>query len=178
MTHKRAKVSLASKVSQLVNTGTAAFPQESCFLYLFDLFFSVIGSGSHREPRCKLQIYILLFEDQQEKGSIFSKSINWSLSPHSHWLNFLMLAGLWKNNENEHLLSTHFVSDWGMATCSSNLAWKIQWTKEPGLQSMGSQSVGHAWACTHSLCQTWFQGLFPRDRHYYFVYFTEESSET
>ena len=26
MTHKRAKVNLASKVSQLVNTGTAAFP--------------------------------------------------------------------------------------------------------------------------------------------------------
>ena len=30
-----------------------------------------------------------------------------------------------------------------MATCSSTLAWKIPWTKEPGrLQSMGSQRVG------------------------------------
>ena len=29
-----------------------------------------------------------------------------------------------------------------MATCSSILAWKIQWTEEPGgLQSMGSQRV-------------------------------------
>ena len=28
----------------------------------------------------------------------------------------------------------------GMATCSSILAWRIQWTEEPGgLQSMGSQ---------------------------------------
>ena len=31
-----------------------------------------------------------------------------------------------------------------MATHSSTLAWKIQWTVEPGrLQSMGSQTVGH-----------------------------------
>ena len=31
-----------------------------------------------------------------------------------------------------------------MATHSSGLAWKIQWTEEPGgLQSMGSQRVGH-----------------------------------
>ena len=32
----------------------------------------------------------------------------------------------------------------GMATCSSILAWKILWTEEPGgLQSLGSQRVGH-----------------------------------
>ena len=32
----------------------------------------------------------------------------------------------------------------GMATHSSNLAWKIPWTDEPGgLQSMGLQRVGH-----------------------------------
>ena len=31
-----------------------------------------------------------------------------------------------------------------MATHSSILAWKILWTEEPGgLQSIGSQSVGH-----------------------------------
>ena len=31
-----------------------------------------------------------------------------------------------------------------MATHSSILAWEISWTKEPrGLQSMGSQRVGH-----------------------------------
>ena len=34
-----------------------------------------------------------------------------------------------------------------MATHSSILAWKISWTEESGgLQSMGSQSVGHDWA--------------------------------
>ena len=32
----------------------------------------------------------------------------------------------------------------GMATRSSIPAWRIQWTEEPGgLQSMGSQRVGH-----------------------------------
>ena len=35
----------------------------------------------------------------------------------------------------------------GMATHSSILAWRIPWTEEPGgLQSMGSQRVGHSWA--------------------------------
>ena len=32
----------------------------------------------------------------------------------------------------------------GMATYSSVFAWRLPWTKEPsGLQSMGSQRVGH-----------------------------------
>ena len=32
----------------------------------------------------------------------------------------------------------------GMATHTSILAWRIPWTKEPGgLQSLGSQRVGH-----------------------------------
>ena len=35
----------------------------------------------------------------------------------------------------------------GMAIHSSILAWRIQWTEEPGgLQSMGSQRIGHDWA--------------------------------
>ena len=42
----------------------------------------------------------------------------------------------------------------GMANYSSVLAWRIPWTEEPGgLQSMGSQRVGHGWAAdTHSPC--------------------------
>ena len=42
-----------------------------------------------------------------------------------------------------------------MATHSSIPAWRIPWTEEPGgLQSTGSQRVGHDWATslTHSLC--------------------------
>ena len=35
----------------------------------------------------------------------------------------------------------------GMATHSIILAWRIQWTEEPGrLQFMGLQRVGHNWA--------------------------------
>ena len=38
-----------------------------------------------------------------------------------------------------------------MATHSSTLAWKIQWTDEPGrLQSMVSRRVGHDWATSLS----------------------------
>ena len=37
-----------------------------------------------------------------------------------------------------------------MATHSSILAWEIPWTEELGeLQSMGSQRVGHNWACMY-----------------------------
>ena len=41
-----------------------------------------------------------------------------------------------------------------MATHSSILAWRIPWMEEPGgLQSTGSQRVGHDWATslTHTL---------------------------
>ena len=40
----------------------------------------------------------------------------------------------------------------GMATQSSILAWRIPWTEKPGgLQSVGSQMVGHDWA-TFTFC--------------------------
>ena len=39
-----------------------------------------------------------------------------------------------------------------MAPHSSTLAWKIPWTEEPGgLQSMGSQRVGHDWVTSLSV---------------------------
>ena len=42
-----------------------------------------------------------------------------------------------------------------MATRSSILAWKISWTEEPGgLQSMGSQRVGHDWATNTTYLET------------------------
>ena len=34
----------------------------------------------------------------------------------------------------------------GMATRFSVLAWRIPWTEPGGLQSLGSQRVGRAWA--------------------------------
>ena len=42
-----------------------------------------------------------------------------------------------------------------MATYSSILAWRIPWTEEPdGLQSTGSQRVGHDWATSLSWRQS------------------------
>ena len=50
----------------------------------------------------------------------------------------------------------------GMATHSSILAWRIQWTEEPGrLQSIGSQRVGHNWA-TNTFT---FQDRGPHELH-------------
>ena len=45
-----------------------------------------------------------------------------------------------------------------MATHSSILAWRIPWTEEPGgLQSTGSQRVGHDW--TTSLSSQWYHPI-------------------
>ena len=42
-----------------------------------------------------------------------------------------------------------------MAIHSSTLAWRIPWREEPGgLQSMGSQTVGHDWATSLTQCNS------------------------
>ena len=48
-----------------------------------------------------------------------------------------------------------------MATHSSILAWRIPWTEESdGLQSVGSQRVGHGWSnFTHTLADFLQEGL-------------------
>ena len=78
-------------------------------------------------------------------------------------LNFNMLYFLRKCNDSlvaqmiKRLPATRETRVWSlgwedplekeMATRSSILAWRIPWTEEPGgLQSMGSQRVGHDWA--------------------------------
>ena len=45
-----------------------------------------------------------------------------------------------------------------MAAHSTILAWRIPWTEEPeGIQSMGSQGVGHNWTTKHIVfsCGSW-----------------------
>ena len=52
-----------------------------------------------------------------------------------------------------------------MATHSSILAWKIPWTEEPG-RLMGSQRVGHDWACRHrihSMCMNHLENFCLKD---------------
>ena len=47
-----------------------------------------------------------------------------------------------------------------MTTHSSILAWEVQWTEEPGgLQSLGSQRVGHDWVTEH-VCQAWCRTIY------------------
>ena len=62
------------------------------------------------------------------------------------------LSTLWAPREGHALApqcltlgQEDLLEEW-VATHSSILAWRIQWTEEPGrLQSMGSQKVGHNW---------------------------------
>ena len=55
-------------------------------------------------------------------------------------------------------------SEKAMAPHSSTLAWRIQWTEEPGgLQSMGSLRVSHDWVTSLSLftCMHWRRPWHP-----------------
>ena len=54
-----------------------------------------------------------------------------------------------------------------IASHSSILAWKISWTEEPGgLQSMGSQRVGHNWA-TNTYSFTRICAIFVNKSYFY-----------
>ena len=58
-----------------------------------------------------------------------------------------------------------------LATHSTVLAWKIPWTEEPGgLQSTGSQRVGHSWAL-HSMDLTKFHLRENEARAPFFFFF-------
>ena len=79
----------------------------------------------------------------EEKPLAYSQ-INNSQVPEATWAS--LMAQMVKNQPA--MQETQIWSlEKGMATHSSTLAWRIPWTKEPGgLQSMGSQRIGHYWA--------------------------------
>ena len=55
-----------------------------------------------------------------------------------------------RGTQAQHLDWEHLLEE-ETAACSNILAWKVPWTEEPdGLQSMGSQRVGHNGARTHN----------------------------
>ena len=71
---------------------------------------------------------------------------------HPQTISQLPTPNLWKNFFRNLVLGARKVGDHccelhpprAVAPHSSNLAWKIPWTEEPGgLQSMGSLGVGH-----------------------------------
>ena len=67
-----------------------------------------------------------------------------------------------------------------MATHSSNLAWKIPWTEEPGgLQSMGLQGVRHDWVANTFAFQGTLDSMVMSDLFFIkgrYIYLFEKSS--
>ena len=59
-----------------------------------------------------------------------------------------MVKNLWPVRQETHVwfLDREDSLEKGMATYSSILAWRISWTEEPGLQSVGVQRIRHNWA--------------------------------
>ena len=63
-----------------------------------------------------------------------------------------------------------------MATHSSILAWRIPGTEEPGgLQSTGSQRVGHDWATTHTHTHTHTHSYACVQCHFFYMVYHELS---
>ena len=61
-----------------------------------------------------------------------------------HWVNQSVKNQPAMPETQVHSLGREDPLEKGMATHSSILAWKTPWSEEPGgLQSMGSQKVGH-----------------------------------
>ena len=61
-------------------------------------------------------------------------------------------------------------------THSSIVAWRIPWTEEPGgLQSTGSQRVGHNWGTSLSLSLFTTSATWEAHCHYHFASWNEET---
>ena len=93
-----------------------------------------VNSSLHNWVGCFLLIHLSSYRDTGDfpGGSVCKES--------AHDAGVLgLIPGLGRSPEGGH------------ATHSSILAWRIPWTVKPGgLQSMGSQRVGHNWATMHS----------------------------
>ena len=85
-------------------------------------------------------VWSLGLEEPLEEGMATHSSILASLVVHS--VNSLPAV----QETQVQSLGEEIPLEKGMATHSSILAWRIPWTEEPGgLQSVGSQRVGHDW---------------------------------
>ena len=117
-------------------------------LFIFSIFMFYLGFPSDsagKEPTCqwkretqKIWVRSLDQEDALEKEIATHSSeptCQWKQETQKIWVRSL---------DQEDALEKE------IATHSSILAWKIPWTEKPGeLHSMGSQKVGHDWACIH-----------------------------
>ena len=93
---------------------------------------------------------ILLFYFVEYWGVLISFKIKSGLSL---WLRNKCTRDTFDNEDFRQIFtSISFVSmEKAIAPDSSTLAWKIPWTEFGGLQSMGSQTVGHDWVTSFSL---------------------------
>ena len=94
----------------------------------------------------EIWVWSLGWEDTLEEGKAIDSSIPWA---------FLVSQRLKRlpvmQETRVPSLAREDALEKEMATLSSNLAWTIPWTQEPGrLQSAGSQRVGHDWATSLS----------------------------
>ena len=86
------------------------------------------------------------------KSSIYWE---WDMLPHEYthiYIRYMYIYRMVKNLPTRQEawvqpLGWEDLLEKGMATNFSILTWRIPWTEEPGgLQSMGSQRIGHDWA--------------------------------
>ena len=94
-------------------------------------------------------------------GPVSCVLTSWISSGHTvgsaslHWLAQIVknLPAMWETQIRS--LGQEDLLEKEMATHSSILAWRIPWTEEPGgLQSKGSQRVGHKWAINNTQEET------------------------
>ena len=103
------------------------------------IFLSDAGKGSSLRP------WASSISGQQPNSDCLQKSyfsdtvVQTVKNPPAMWETWVLSLG-WEDPLEE-----------GMETRSSILAWRIPSTEEPGgLQSMGSQRIGHDWATEHT----------------------------
>ena len=124
-------------------------------------------------PGCRITIFISLH------GSM-GKPLQWTPSKLLAPLVAQMVKNLPPVLETwVQSLSQKDLLEKGIATHSSNLAWRIPQTEEPGgLQSVGSQRVEHNWSDLHCLIvvaalssRSYFFSFFPYLSSLFFLFF-------
>ena len=108
-------------------------------------------------PRCSAFFIVQLSHGSDSKGSAYNERDPGSIpgSEKTHWRRTWQPTPVFLPGESHGQRSLAACSPWGalekeIATHSSVLAWRDPWTEEPcGLQSMGSQRIGHNLATEH-----------------------------
>ena len=118
------------------------------------------------EPSRKSNIWVSGLKDKEKLSMLalrhFCKSTVWGTSLVAQMVKNLPAVQetqVWSLGQEDPL-------EWGMATHSSIVAWRILWMEEPGrLQSTGSQRVGHDWITnTHTHTHT----VIPKFKSFFF----------